>query len=46
MDHWTDREFADMAMQLALRGMHDDTVIYGDADLRERWPRNAPGTSP
>ena len=37
MDHWTDREFADMAMQQALRGMDDDPVIYGDADLRERW---------
>jgi hypothetical protein len=34
---WTDREFADMAMQQALRGMDDDPVIYNDADLRERW---------
>jgi len=38
VDHWTDREFADMAMQQALRGMDDDPVIYDDADLRERWP--------
>jgi hypothetical protein len=38
MDQWTDEEFADMAMQQALRGMDDDPVIYGDADLRERWP--------
>lgn len=37
VDHWTDEEFADMAMQQALRGMDDDPVIYGDADLRERW---------
>ncbi len=35
--HRTDREFADMAMQQALRGMADDPVLYGDADLRERW---------
>ena len=37
VDQWTDREFADMAMQQAVRGMDDDLVIYGDADLRERW---------
>ncbi|MCF7977432.1 hypothetical protein U5801_00030 [Lamprobacter modestohalophilus] len=37
VDHWTDQEFADMAMQQALRGMDDDPVIYGDTDLRERW---------
>jgi hypothetical protein len=36
VDQWADREFADMAMQQALRGMDDDPVIYGDADLRER----------
>jgi hypothetical protein len=37
LDQWTDREFADMAMQQALRGLDDDPVSYGDADLRERW---------
>lgn len=37
VDQWTDQEFADMAMQQALRGMDDDPVTYGDADLRERW---------
>ncbi|MBK1724529.1 DUF2281 domain-containing protein [Thiocystis violacea] len=37
VDQWTDREFSGMAMQQALRGMDDDPVIYGDADLRERW---------
>ena len=36
-DQWTDREFAEMAMQQALRGMDEDAVIYSDADLRERW---------
>ena len=37
VDQWTDPEFADMAMQQAMRGMDEDPVIYGDADLRERW---------
>jgi hypothetical protein len=37
LDQWKDREFADMAMQQALRGLDDDPVIYSDADLRERW---------
>ena len=37
VDQWTDLEFAEMAMQQALRGMDEDPVIYGDADLRERW---------
>ena len=29
VDHWTDLEFAERAMQQALRGMDDDPVIYG-----------------
>lgn len=37
VSQWTDQEFADMAMQQALRGIDDEPVIYSDADLRERW---------
>lgn len=34
---WTTDEFREMSMQQALRGMHDDPVIYTEVDLQERW---------
>lgn len=34
---WHDREFAQMSMAQALRGIEDDPVAYTLADLRERW---------
>lgn len=35
VDQWMNREFAEMAMQQALRGIDKDSVIYGGTDLRE-----------
>jgi hypothetical protein len=37
VDAWNDKDFTDMSMQQALRGMEDDPVTYTDADLREHW---------
>ena len=36
-EEWTDREFAELAMRQALRGMEDDAVIYTQEDIKERW---------
>ena len=37
VDTWSDREFAEMAMRQAIRGMEDDPVAYSMDDLKERW---------
>lgn len=34
---WTDREFAELSMRQALRGIEDDPVSYSRNDLRESW---------
>ncbi|MBF0462037.1 MAG: DUF2281 domain-containing protein [Magnetococcales bacterium] len=34
---WDDAEFSVLSMTQALRGMEDDPMVYGLADLRERW---------
>lgn len=36
-DNWTDSEFSKLAMAKAMRGLEDDPVTYGLADLKERW---------
>lgn len=46
VDQWTDREFADMAMRQALRGMDEDPVIYSDADRCQRWQSKTQCRSP
>jgi hypothetical protein len=34
---WTDKEFSELAMRQALRGMEDEAATYTRDDLRERW---------
>jgi hypothetical protein len=37
IDAWSNKDFAVMSMQQALRGMEDDPVTNTDTDLQERW---------
>ncbi len=34
---WTDKEFSELSMSQAMRGMEKETVSYTREDLRERW---------
>ncbi|WP_296805891.1 DUF2281 domain-containing protein [Thiocapsa sp.] len=34
---WSEKEFKDMSMQQAMRGMYEDPISYTDKDLKERW---------
>lgn len=34
---WTDAEFSELSMSLAMRGMEQETVTYTRKDLRVRW---------
>lgn len=36
-DEWTNAEFAEMAMNQAMRGMEDEPSLYTLDDLKERW---------
>lgn len=36
-EEWTDREFSELAMRQALRGMEDEAVLYTLEDIKERW---------
>lgn len=36
-DGWTDSEFSRMSLEDAMRGLEDDPVTYGLADIKERW---------
>ncbi len=37
LTEWSEREFSDLAMAQAMRGLEDEPVSYTEADLRERW---------
>lgn len=37
MGEWSEKDFRDMSMQQAMRGMDEDPITYTDKDLKERW---------
>jgi hypothetical protein len=34
---WTEQDFAELAMNQAMRGLEDESVFYTEADIKERW---------
>lgn len=34
---WSDKQFKDMSVQQAMRGVEDEPDLYSDDDLKERW---------
>ncbi|WP_372973080.1 DUF2281 domain-containing protein [Marinobacter sp.] len=34
---WSDKQFKDMSVQQAMRGIEDEPELYSDDDLKERW---------
>ena len=37
LSEWSEREFSELAMTQAMRGLENEPVLYTEADVNERW---------
>lgn len=36
-EEWSERGFSDLSLSQAMRGLEEETGLYTEADLKERW---------
>lgn len=37
MAQWSERDFSELAMSQAMRGLEDEPALYSEEDIKERW---------